>query len=1088
MITTSNLEKVLEILKYEVSDNRTDGKVFKKSFYQVGDIIVDFHNKSIIYPEQIKINDKTTSNFEHPENFVVFECIDRLLSKGYHPEDIELEKRWTLGHGHDEKSGKCDICVYDRAENSDTENRKMLLIIECKTPGAEYAKELKNTKEYGGQLFSYWQQERSTKWLCLYTVDFIEDKKEVYYTNKIISCVDDPNLMKRKDKAKLKLFETAHTDPELYDAWKDTYNLQLFEGLIFGSDTRAYEIGIKPLRKKDLKEFGNDDKIVNKFEEILRHNNVSDKENAFNRLIALFISKLVDEQKGENDITEFQVKYREDYESLQDRLQKLHTKGMKEFMGEEIFYLSDDYPDELFKHYSKAKRTEAIKDLKEKIQKLKYYTNNDFSFKDVHNQELFLQNGKILSEVVRLFQNYKIVYNSRHQLLGDLFEQLLNHGFKQNEGQFFTPIPVTRFIWDCLPLDKMPEYPKVIDYACGAGHFLTEAVEAINFKNNKSDNNNWVKDYIFGIEKDYRLARVSKISMFMNGAGGANIIFGDGLENNPPKGIDKKQFDILVANPPYSVSAFKAHLDITNKNDYSLLNVISNDGSEIETLFVERIEHLLKPKGIAAVILPSSILSNDSNSYQGAREIILKNFMLRAIVQFGSKTFGATGTNTVVLFLEKYNEPPIFCNMRKDDINAILDNQIDEDWETDNILKSYLQKINVSEHVYHTFLEQRENPEFYKADEYFAQYYDWFYKETDIVKFLSTKKYRDLSDEEKITEIRIKFYQKVREKEYEKLLYFAITYSQSTVIVTAPADNSEQKKFLGYDWTNRKGSEGIIVNNPGGMLYNNTSRTDDTTIAAAVKNSFTENYSTEKLNPEILKYIKTVSTVDMLDFSRIEFNKAIKTTAEKKIEIRSKYPLVKLGNNVEVFGGLWTGKKPPYKKVFVIRNTNFTKHGVIDLSNVAEIDVEERLFEKRKLQDGDIIIEKSGGSENQAVGRVVLFENIKGDYSYSNFTARLRVTNSELSYKYLHEYLNYFYQKGYTFQFQAGSSGLKNLNLPYYLEQVKVPLPPLEIQDKIVYECKKVCDEYNSSRMSADDYRKKIAKVFEDFDVILSNT
>ena len=105
----------------------------------------------------------------------------------------------------------------------------------------------------------------------------------------------------------------------------------------------------------------------------------------------------------------------------------------------------------------------------------------------------------------------------------------------------------------------------------------------------------------------------------------------------------------MVANPPYSVSAFKSHLKLKN-NTFELLNRISNDGSEIETLFVERIAQLLKPKGMAAVILPSSILSNDSNSYIGAREILLKNFMLRAVVQFGSKTFGATGTNTVVLF------------------------------------------------------------------------------------------------------------------------------------------------------------------------------------------------------------------------------------------------------------------------------------------------------------------------------------------------------------------------------------------------------------------------------------------------------
>ena len=67
---------------------------------------------------------------------------------------------------------------------------------------------------------------------------------------------------------------------------------QFHTKLIFGDDTVAYKIGVKPLRKKDLQDFKPEDKIVNRFEEILRHNNVSDKENAFNRLVALFICKL----------------------------------------------------------------------------------------------------------------------------------------------------------------------------------------------------------------------------------------------------------------------------------------------------------------------------------------------------------------------------------------------------------------------------------------------------------------------------------------------------------------------------------------------------------------------------------------------------------------------------------------------------------------------------------------------------------------------------------------------------------------------------------------------------------------------------
>lgn len=61
----------------------------------------DFHKKELIYPEAqgLAINGRQTCNFSAAENFVVFECVHRLLTKGYKPEHIELEPKWKLGHG-----------------------------------------------------------------------------------------------------------------------------------------------------------------------------------------------------------------------------------------------------------------------------------------------------------------------------------------------------------------------------------------------------------------------------------------------------------------------------------------------------------------------------------------------------------------------------------------------------------------------------------------------------------------------------------------------------------------------------------------------------------------------------------------------------------------------------------------------------------------------------------------------------------------------------------------------------------------------------------------------------------------------------
>ena len=80
------------------------------------------------------------------------------------------------------------------------------------------------------------------------------------------------------------------------------------------------------------------------------------------------------------------------------------------------------------------------------------------------------------------------------------------------------------------------------------------------------------------------------------------------------------------------------------------------------------------------------------------------------------------------------------------------------------------------------------------------------------------------------------------------------------------------------------------------MLYNAHNHNAPDTIAAAIRQSFTAPLL-EKTLGEKQKYCALAKLSDMIDFSRITFNKAIKLTPDKKIEIQSKYPLVKLGGD-----------------------------------------------------------------------------------------------------------------------------------------------------------------------------------------------
>ena len=205
MITESNFRDLLLSIGFQ-----KNGDLFEKTFPHFAvSMSVDFSKKKLIYPGAIKGRERN-NGFDHPENFVVFECVNRLLEKGYRPEHIELEKEWRLGH--DAKSGRADIRVTD-------EDGKTLFIIECKTWGREFDKALSDTKNDGAQLFSYWQQEQSCEWLVLYASEFKDGT--VSYKDPTIGCSDDANilLLAKKDKS-IKLYRDTHTAPEKYEVWK----------------------------------------------------------------------------------------------------------------------------------------------------------------------------------------------------------------------------------------------------------------------------------------------------------------------------------------------------------------------------------------------------------------------------------------------------------------------------------------------------------------------------------------------------------------------------------------------------------------------------------------------------------------------------------------------------------------------------------------------------------------------------------------------------------------------------------------------------------------------------------------------------
>jgi type I restriction enzyme S subunit len=143
--------------------------------------------------------------------------------------------------------------------------------------------------------------------------------------------------------------------------------------------------------------------------------------------------------------------------------------------------------------------------------------------------------------------------------------------------------------------------------------------------------------------------------------------------------------------------------------------------------------------------------------------------------------------------------------------------------------------------------------------------------------------------------------------------------------------------------------------------------------------------------------------------------------------------------------GEW-GQEPNSSGIKVIRTTNFTNEGRLDLSDVVQREIEEKKIEKKSLRKGDIIIEKSGGGPTQPVGRVVYFDiDSKEKYLCNNFTTILRPKASLVVSKYLLYQMLYLHKSGRTKRYQNKTTGIHNLNLEKYLQE-KIALPPLPDQ------------------------------------------
>ena len=136
----------------------------------------------------------------------------------------------------------------------------------------------------------------------------------------------------------------------------------------------------------------------------------------------------------------------------------------------------------------------------------------------------------------------------------------------------------------------------------------------------------------------------------------------------------------------------------------------------------------------------------------------------------------------------------------------------------------------------------------------------------------------------------------------------------------------------------------------------------------------------------------------------------------------------------KALSGEWGTDDETGDGVPVIRTTNFTNEGVVNYKDVVTRTINKKNIEEKFLRKGDIIIEKSGGSDKFPVGRVIYFDGKENTYLFNNFTGLLRVKNKEVWYpRYVFYSLFANYKRGGTRAFENKTTGLHNLKIDDYI-------------------------------------------------------
>ena len=730
--------------------------------------------------------------------------------------------------------------------------------------------------------------------------------------------------------------------------------------------------------------------------------------------------------------------------------------------------------------------------------------------------------------------------------MGQAYEYLVGK-FADDAGNTAQEFYTNRTVVDLMSEILQPRPGESIyDPTCGSGGMLVKCLDYLRKKGEP-----WQGVKVFGQEINAITSSIARMNLYLNGVEEFSVAREDTLAH--PAFVDGSQlrkFDIVLANPPYSIKTWNREAFAHDRWGRNFLGTPIQ--ARADYAFIQHIlASMKKDTGRCAILLPHGVLNRDEDKEIRINHV--KTDCIDTIIGLGRNLFFNSGLESFIFICSnnkatKKKGKVLFIEAEKcthkegkqaylfpEDIRRIMSAYnsdedipgfskyvtIEEILANDGNLniKSYVKSIDESvleddEHILSDFDISRENVSKALSDLMFVEDQ---YSVDKLVGTLLNGYDRSGWGKVKLGEVASEYSKRIDNPSMSEFDYYigsdCIGQYDFRIHKKSPAKciTSAQKLFCSGDY--------LLVRRSlyGSDFRERAPRADFDGVCSADILTIRENK--DKIENGFLIYVlysralwdfivsnsnggltrrikwKQLETFEFY-LPPKEIQKEIADKLWAAYELKEAYKKMIAATDemvksqfIEMFGkmgttpikeyvldsypGEWGVEDTDGNGVRVIRTTNFTNTGKLNLADVVTRNIEEKKVSRKRILKYDTILERSGGTNDNPVGRVVLFEE-DGLFLCNNFTQVLRF--KDIDPRFAFYALFYFYQTNRTAIRSMGSktTGIQNLNMSKYLE-IGIPNATTEQQNAFI----QIAEQADKSKFELQQAIDKIDKVMK---------